>query len=83
MCPGATHTHTQLYAQDCQTFGTVVKLLVEKRPSLEEALQGPLRANLLELKQRCLDDLKHFIRELDQPRAAGLPPSPPPPQTTA
>ncbi|CAL8375827.1 unnamed protein product [Arctogadus glacialis] len=74
----------ELYERECRTFGTVVKLLVEKRPSLEEALQAPLRANLLELKQRCLDDLKHFIKELDQlssgGRAAG---SPAPPQITA
>lgn len=54
------------YAQDCHTFGTVVKLLVDKKPSLEELLQAPLRANLTELKQRCLDDLKHFIQGLDQ-----------------
>jgi len=60
----------QLYTQDCQTFGTVVQLLVEKEPSLEGLLRAPLRDNLLELKQRCLDDLRHFIKELDQ-RAGG------------
>ena len=61
----------QLYTRDCQTFGTVVKLLVDKRPSLQELLQGPLRANLLELKERSLDDLRHFIREFDSGGGGG------------
>ncbi|KAG7277502.1 hypothetical protein CRUP_037373 [Coryphaenoides rupestris] len=57
--------------EDCQTFGTVVQLLVEKEPSLDGLLLAPLRDNLLELKQRCLDDLRHFIKELDQSAGGG------------
>ncbi|XP_071389191.1 periphilin-1-like isoform X1 [Centroberyx affinis] len=55
-----------LYRQDCETFGRVVKMLAAKEPSLDKMLQTPLTENLLEIKQRCLDDLKHFIKELDQ-----------------
>ncbi|XP_034031986.1 periphilin-1-like isoform X2 [Thalassophryne amazonica] len=54
------------YRQDCETFRTVVKMLVAKQPSLENLLQAPLDENLLELKQHCLDALKHFVKELDQ-----------------
>uniref|UniRef100_A0A667WBN8 Periphilin 1 n=1 Tax=Myripristis murdjan TaxID=586833 RepID=A0A667WBN8_9TELE len=54
-----------LYRQDCETFGTVVNMLVAKEPSLDKLLQAPLKEILLEIKQRCLDDLRHFIVELD------------------
>ncbi|XP_075998418.1 uncharacterized protein LOC142992039 [Genypterus blacodes] len=56
----------KLYRQDCETFATVVKMLADKEPSTEKLLQVSLDKNLLEMKQRCLDDLKHFIKELDQ-----------------
>ncbi|KAM4618846.1 periphilin-1 isoform 2-T2 [Polymixia lowei] len=56
----------ELYRRDCQTFATVVKMLVAKKPSLDQLLQGPMKENLMEIKQRCLDDLKQFIKELDQ-----------------
>uniref|UniRef100_A0A3P8V0T5 Periphilin-1-like n=1 Tax=Cynoglossus semilaevis TaxID=244447 RepID=A0A3P8V0T5_CYNSE len=54
------------YRQDCETFRTVVKMLVEKEPSLDHVLQTPLDANLLELRQRCLDDLRNFVKELEE-----------------
>lgn len=54
------------YRQDCETFRTVVKMLVNKEPSLEDLLQAPLDKNLQEIKQRCLDSLKHFVKELDE-----------------
>ncbi|KAM8751320.1 uncharacterized protein AB9X84_012935 isoform 2-T3 [Acanthopagrus schlegelii] len=54
------------YRQDCETFRTVVKMLVTKEPSLDNLLQAPLDANLSEIKQRCLDDLRHFVKELDE-----------------
>lgn len=44
----------------------VVKMLVTKEPSLDGLLQAPLDKNLLEIKERCLDDLKHFVQELDE-----------------
>ncbi|XP_034718848.1 periphilin-1 isoform X2 [Etheostoma cragini] len=56
----------KVYRQDCETFGMVVKMLVAKDPNLEKQLQVPLRENLGEIRERCLDDLKHFINELDE-----------------
>ncbi|XP_029603166.1 periphilin-1-like isoform X2 [Salmo trutta] len=56
----------KVYRQDCETFGMVVKMLVAKDASLEKQLQIPLRENLGEIRERCLDDLKHFISDLDQ-----------------
>ncbi|XP_034019284.1 periphilin-1 isoform X2 [Thalassophryne amazonica] len=56
----------KVYRQDCETFGMVVKMLVSKDPGLEKQLQVPLRENLGEIRERCLDDLKHFIKELDE-----------------
>ncbi|XP_076009151.1 periphilin-1 [Genypterus blacodes] len=56
----------KVYRQDCETFGMVVKMLVAKDPNLEKQLQVPLRENLGEIRERCLEDLKHFISELDQ-----------------
>lgn len=53
------------YRQDCETFRTVVKMLVDKEPSLDTLLQSPLDKNLLEIKQRCLDGLRDFVKELD------------------
>eukprot|EP00064_Thunnus_orientalis_P010351 superscaffoldBa00001400_g10377 len=54
------------YRQDCETFRTVVKMLVAKEPSLDNLLQASLDENLLEIKQRCLDALRHFVKELDE-----------------
>lgn len=58
--------YLQIYRQDCETFGMVVKMLVAKDPNLEKQLQVPLRENLGEIRERCLEDLKHFISELDE-----------------
>ncbi|KAM6896237.1 periphilin-1 isoform 1-T3 [Lycodopsis pacificus] len=55
----------KVYRQDCETFGMVVKMLVAKDANLEKQLQVPLRENLGEIRDRCLEDLKHFISELD------------------
>lgn len=42
-------------------------MLVAKEPRLDELLlQASLDQNLLEIRQRCLDDLRSFIKELDQ-----------------
>lgn len=41
-------------------------MLVEKEPGLDELLQLSLDKNLQELKQRCLQDLRHFVKELDE-----------------
>ncbi|CAN9498953.1 unnamed protein product [Ophioblennius macclurei] len=54
------------YRQDCETFRTVVKMLVAKEPSLDNLLQTSLDENLMELQQRCLDTLRSFVTELDK-----------------
>ncbi|KAJ4938683.1 hypothetical protein JOQ06_003292, partial [Pogonophryne albipinna] len=54
------------YRQDCETFRTVVKMLVAKEPTLNGLLQAPLDNNLLEIRERCLDALRHFVKELDE-----------------
>ncbi|XP_075407982.1 periphilin-1 isoform X5 [Tenrec ecaudatus] len=55
----------QVYRQDCETFGMVVKMLIEKDPSLEKSIQFALRQNLHEIGERCVEELKHFISEYD------------------
>ncbi|KAM8861580.1 uncharacterized protein ACB058_008337 [Synchiropus picturatus] len=56
----------KVYRQDCETFCSVVKLLVDKEPSLETLLQAPLDKNLQEIKQQCLEELRQFVKELDE-----------------
>ncbi|XP_070611654.1 periphilin-1 isoform X4 [Erythrolamprus reginae] len=56
---------TEVYRQDCETFGAVVKMLIEKDPALEKPVQFSLRQNLHEIGERCVEELKHFIAEYD------------------
>nr|XP_034361250.1 periphilin-1-like [Arvicanthis niloticus]XP_034361251.1 periphilin-1-like [Arvicanthis niloticus] len=55
----------QAYCQDCETFGMVVKMLVDKDPSLERPIQFALRQNLHEISERCVKELRQFIEEYD------------------
>ncbi|XP_069084939.1 periphilin-1 isoform X1 [Pleurodeles waltl] len=55
----------EVYRQDCETFGMVVKMLIEKDPSLEKSVQFALKENLSEIGERCIDELKNFIAEYD------------------
>ncbi|XP_054844044.1 periphilin-1 isoform X1 [Eublepharis macularius] len=55
----------QVYRQDCETFGIVVKMLIDKDPSLEKPIQFSLRQNLHEIGERCVEELKHFIADYD------------------
>ncbi|XP_077194701.1 periphilin-1 isoform X4 [Paroedura picta] len=55
----------QVYRQDCETFGVVVKMLIDKDPSLEKPIKFSLRQNLHEIGERCIDELKHFIADYD------------------
>ncbi|NXA33713.1 PPHLN protein, partial [Eudromia elegans] len=64
----------QVYRQDCETFGMVVKMLIEKDPSLEKSIQFALRQNLHEIGERCIEELKLFIAQYD---AANQDPSEP------
>ncbi|NXN94762.1 PPHLN protein, partial [Rhinopomastus cyanomelas] len=55
----------QVYRQDCETFGMVVKMLIDKDPSLENSIQFALKQNLHEIGERCIEELKHFIAQYD------------------
>ncbi|NXJ62892.1 PPHLN protein, partial [Rostratula benghalensis] len=55
----------QVYRQDCETFGMVVKMLIDKDPSLEKSIQFALRQNLHEIGERCIEELKNFIAQYD------------------
>uniref|UniRef100_A0A2K6KYN4 Periphilin-1 C-terminal domain-containing protein n=1 Tax=Rhinopithecus bieti TaxID=61621 RepID=A0A2K6KYN4_RHIBE len=45
-----TRSKAIVYRQDCETFGMVVKMLIEKDPSLEKSIQFALRQNLHEIE---------------------------------
>ncbi|CAM9960683.1 unnamed protein product [Lampetra planeri] len=51
----------QAYREDCETFCTVVRMLVDKDPSLENAVQASLRANIMEMGQQALEQLRNFV----------------------
>ncbi|KAG8439756.1 hypothetical protein GDO86_005795 [Hymenochirus boettgeri] len=55
----------EVYRQDCETFGMVVKMLIDKDPSLEKQIQFALRQNLSEIGERCIEELKMYIAEYD------------------
>ncbi|KAM3926969.1 periphilin-1 isoform 2-T3 [Leptodactylus fuscus] len=55
----------EVYRQDCETFGMVVKMLIDKDPSLEKQIQFALRQNLSEIGERCIEELKLYISEYD------------------
>ncbi|XP_053437184.1 periphilin-1-like [Nycticebus coucang] len=55
----------QAYRQDCETFWRVVKMLIEKDPSLEKPIQFALRQNLHEIGEQHFEELNHFIAEYD------------------
>ncbi|XP_063101654.1 periphilin-1-like [Cavia porcellus] len=52
-----------IYQQYSETFGMVVRKLIEKDPSLERPIQFALSQNLQEIGDRLLKDLKDFIAE--------------------
>ncbi|KAE8615804.1 hypothetical protein XENTR_v10008622 [Xenopus tropicalis] len=55
----------EVYRQDCETFGMVVKMLIDKDPTLEKQIQFALRQNLSEIGERCIEELKMYITEYD------------------
>ncbi|XP_045065328.1 periphilin-1-like [Coregonus clupeaformis] len=55
----------QVYRQDCDTFGVVVKMLIAKDPSLEQPIQSSLQENLREIGLRCVEAMQQFIEEYD------------------
>ncbi|XP_070558571.1 periphilin-1-like [Ptychodera flava] len=52
------------YRQDCETFATVVKMLISKDPSLEEKLQYSLEENLKLIGQKSVEELKDTIESV-------------------
>ncbi|XP_063101648.1 periphilin-1-like [Cavia porcellus] len=52
-----------VYQQYSETFGMVVRKLIEKDPSLERPIQFALSQNLREIGDKLLKDLKDFIAE--------------------
>ncbi|KAG1949121.1 periphilin-1 [Pimephales promelas] len=55
----------EVYRQDCDTFGMVVKMLVTKDPSLEKLIQLSLHENLRDIGMRCVKAMEQFIHEYD------------------
>ncbi|KAM9855895.1 uncharacterized protein ACBR49_002037 [Aulostomus maculatus] len=55
----------EVYYQECEMFGLVVKMLIEKDPSLEHSIQASLQENLREIGKRCLEAMERFIEEYD------------------
>ncbi|XP_055788078.1 uncharacterized protein LOC129861050 isoform X2 [Salvelinus fontinalis] len=55
----------QVYRQDCDTFGVVVKMLIAKDPSLERPIQSSLQENLREIGLRCVEAMQEFIEDYD------------------
>ncbi|XP_022081388.1 serine/arginine repetitive matrix protein 1-like isoform X2 [Acanthaster planci] len=52
------------YKQDCDTFATVVRMLIRKDPELEQRLQQALRENLTEIGQRCVQELQEMVEQI-------------------
>ncbi|XP_036390033.1 periphilin-1-like [Megalops cyprinoides] len=55
----------EVYRQDCDTFGIIVKMLIAKDPSLEQPIQSSLQENLREIGLRCVGAMQNFIMEYD------------------
>lgn len=55
----------QVYYQECEMFGHVVKMLIAKDPSLEAPIQSSLQENLRDIGQRCVEAMKTFIEDYD------------------
>ncbi|XP_051978521.1 periphilin-1-like isoform X2 [Xyrauchen texanus] len=54
---------TPLYKQDCETLGTVVKMLIATGPTLERKLLSALKKNLVDIRERSLENFRQFISE--------------------
>ncbi|KAM4610900.1 uncharacterized protein ACJ7VT_014038 isoform 2-T2 [Polymixia lowei] len=55
----------EVYRQDCDAFGVVVRMLIAKDPSLEHPIQSSLQENLREIGMRCVEAMQRFIEEYD------------------
>lgn len=55
------------YKQDCETFATVVKMLINKEPSLEDKLLPSMRDSLKDIGSKFITELNAFVDELVAP----------------
>ncbi|KAM7404916.1 hypothetical protein PAMP_012220 [Pampus punctatissimus] len=55
----------EVYYQECEMFGLVVKMLIAKDPSLEHPIQSSLQANLRDIGRRCVEAMEKFIEDYD------------------
>ncbi|XP_020778067.1 periphilin-1 [Boleophthalmus pectinirostris] len=55
----------EVYYQECEMFGLVVKMLIAKDPSLEVPIQASLRQNLRDIGARCVQAMEKFIADYD------------------
>ncbi|KAL1764051.1 hypothetical protein HispidOSU_025618 [Sigmodon hispidus] len=55
----------QVYRQECENFLRIVKLLIEKDPSLEKSIHFAMKQNIHEIGKRHVEKFKHFITEYD------------------
>ncbi|XP_018616740.1 periphilin-1-like isoform X2 [Scleropages formosus] len=65
----------EVYRQDCNIFGIVVKMLIAKDPSLEQPIQASFRENLQDIGLRCAEAMQQFIEEYDLLHPSPLSPS--------
>ncbi|KAF3697041.1 Periphilin-1 [Channa argus] len=54
-----------VYYQECEMFGLVAKMLIEKDPSLERPIQASLQENLRDIGKRCVEAMEKFIEDYD------------------
>ncbi|KAM7411664.1 hypothetical protein PAMA_021583 [Pampus argenteus] len=60
----------EVYYQECEMFGLVVKMLIAKDPSLEHPIQSSLQANLRDIGRRCVEAMEKFIEDYDSKEAS-------------
>ncbi|KAI1897172.1 hypothetical protein AGOR_G00080480 [Albula goreensis] len=60
----------EVYRQDCETVGIVVKMLIAKDPTLERPIQSSLQENLREIGTRCVEAMDRFIQDYDSQDAS-------------
>ncbi|XP_035512947.1 serine/arginine repetitive matrix protein 5 [Morone saxatilis] len=55
----------EVYYQECEMFGLVAKMLIEKDQSLERPIQASLQENLKDIGKRCVEAMEKFIEDYD------------------
>ncbi|XP_008317647.1 periphilin-1-like isoform X2 [Cynoglossus semilaevis] len=55
----------EVYYQECEMFGLVTKMLIQKDRSLELLIQSALQENLRDIGRRCVEAMEKFIEDYD------------------